>query len=84
MKKSTMQTIQKWGNSLAVRIPGAIARTAHFEVGQTVAVSLQGDAVVLKPTGLQKLTLAQKLGKFDPSIHGGESMATTAIGAEVI
>jgi hypothetical protein len=30
MTKTATLTIQRWGNSLAVRIPAAVARAAHF------------------------------------------------------
>lgn len=76
-------TIQQWGNSLAVRIPSAIARSAHFAVGQPVEVTVQDSGVVVKPVGVPKLTLAQKLALFDPTRHGGEAMVTGLVGAEV-
>ncbi len=84
MSRPATQIIQKWGNSLAVRIPSTVAKSAHLVVGQTVTVSLDGDAVVVSPTGTPRLTLAQKLAQFDPSVHGGEAMATDPIGTEVI
>lgn len=31
MPKTATLTIQQWGNSLAVRIPAAVARSAHFD-----------------------------------------------------
>jgi hypothetical protein len=37
----------------------------------------------MKPIGPRKLTLAEKLERFDPAKHGGEMMATAPIGAEV-
>lgn len=44
-------TVSKWGNSLAVRIPQAIARQAHLSEGDCVALALDGDGViVLRPT----------------------------------
>lgn len=76
-------TIQQWGNSLAVRIPSAIARSAHFAVGQPVEVTVQDLGVMVKPIGAPKLTLAQKLALFDPAQHGGEVMVTGSVGAEV-
>lgn len=76
-------TIQQWGNSLAVRIPSAIARSAHFAVGQPVEVTVQDSGVVVKPVGAPKLTLAQKLALFDPTRHGGEAMVTGLVGAEI-
>ena len=80
MAKTATLTIQQWGNSLAVRIPAAVARSAHFEVGQEVEVTTDEVGVTVKPVGPRKLTLAEKL---DPAIHGGEAMATGHIGAEV-
>ncbi len=38
MSIGTKLTVQQWGNSLAVRIPAAVARTAHFTVGQPVEI----------------------------------------------
>ena len=38
--------------------------------------------VTVKPVGPRKLTLAEKLAKFDPAMRGGEAMATGRIGAE--
>jgi antitoxin MazE len=34
--------------------------------------------------GKPRLTLAQKLALFDPERHGGEVMATTRVGSEVL
>jgi antitoxin MazE len=75
--------IQKWGNSLAVRIPSAVAKQAGFQVGQPVEVSMQDTSVMISSKGKPVLTLAQKLARFDPQRHGGESMETTRVGSEV-
>jgi len=84
MAKTATLTIQQWGNSLAVRLPAAVARSAHFEVGQEVEVTTQEVGVTVKPVGPRKLTLAEKLERFDPAKHGGEAMVTGPIGAEVL
>ncbi|HJW56636.1 MAG TPA: AbrB/MazE/SpoVT family DNA-binding domain-containing protein [Burkholderiaceae bacterium] len=83
MSKAAKLTIQQWGNSLAVRIPSAVARSARFAVGQPVEVTVEDAGVMMKPVGTPKLTLAQKLAMFDPARHGGEAMATGRVGAEV-
>lgn len=83
MRKTAALTIQQWGNSLAVRIPSAIARSAHFVVGQPVEISMNQTGLFVKPIGAPKLTLAQKLAIFDPAKHSGEVMATDRIGVEV-
>lgn len=83
MAKSATLTVQQWGNSLAVRIPAAVARSARFKVGQPVEVSAQDSNVLVRPIGDPKLTLAQKLAAFDSALHGGEAMATDQVGKEV-
>lgn len=83
MAKSAMLTVQRWGNSLAVRIPSAVARSARFRVGQPVEVSAQDSNVLVRAIGEPKLTLAQKLAAFDPALHGGEAMASSPVGNEV-
>ena len=75
--------IQKWGNSLAVRIPAKVARSARLSEGQPVVVAVQDAGVAIKPVGEPKLTLAQKLARFDPKKHRGELMPTDRTGAEV-
>ena len=82
MAKRPTLTVQRWGNSLAVRIPAAVARSARFVVGQPVELHVGEEGVLVKPAGRPKLTLAQKLAVFDPAQHGGEVMATHRVGAE--
>ncbi|MDA8363957.1 MAG: AbrB/MazE/SpoVT family DNA-binding domain-containing protein [Gammaproteobacteria bacterium] len=77
-------TVQQWGNSLAVRIPAAVARAAHFTVGQPVELTAADEGVLVKRAGMPKLTLAQKLAAFDPARHGGEVMVTRPVGTEAM
>lgn len=74
--------IKRWGNSLGVRLPAAVAREAHLRVDQRVRVSVEGEQVVITPVTDASLTLEQRLARFDPVRHGGELMATNTIGAE--
>ena len=80
MSKTAILTVQQWGNSLAIRIPANIARSAHFSLGQPVEVSVDESGVLVTAVGSPKLTLAQKLALFDTAQHGGEAMATGALG----
>ena len=42
--------VSKWGNSLAVRIPQAIAKEAHLSEGDCVALDFDGNgSIVLRP-----------------------------------
>lgn len=82
--KSAELRIQKWGNSLAVRIPSSVARRAGFKAGQQVRVSTRDSSVLVSPIGKPFLSLAQRLALFDPQRHGGEAMVTRRIGREVV
>ncbi len=84
MAKSATLTVQQWGNSLAVRIPAAVARSARFRVGLPVEVSAQDSNILVRAIGDPKLTLAQKLASFDPQLHDGEVMATRPVGKEAL
>lgn len=73
-----------WGNSLAVRIPSAVARQASLLNGQSVTVEAVDGVVIVTPKGrLPQMTLAQKLKQFDPSRHGGELLADRPVGMEI-
>ena len=80
---SVDQTVQEWGNGLAVRITAPVAKAARFTRGLPIKVEVVEGGVLLRTAGKPKLTLAQKLKAYDPVVHGGEIMATGRVGAEV-
>ena len=80
--KSANLTIKQWGNTLAVRIPAAVAKAAQIEINQPIQVIAEKGQVIIKPIGPAKPSLAEKLMRFDPARHGGEAMATRKVGAE--
>lgn len=77
------QTVQEWGNGLAVRIPAPVARAARFARGSPVTVEVVEGGLFVRAIGRPKLTLAQKLKAFDPRIHGGEAVASGRVGTEI-
>jgi len=80
--KEAILSIKQWGNSLGVRLPVAVASEAHLHLDQQVRIRVEGDHVVITPIVDVPMTLEQRLARFDPTRHGGEVMATKAIGAE--
>jgi len=80
--KTATLTVQKWGNSLAIRIPVAIAQSAHFELGTLVKLDAHDGNIMVKALENQKLSLSERLALFDPETHGGESMPLKPIGLE--
>jgi antitoxin MazE len=75
-------SVKQWGNNLGVRLPQAVAREAHFYADQQVRVSVESGRVVIEPLPMAALSLEDRLKRFDPARHGGESMAATPLGAE--
>jgi antitoxin MazE len=59
-------TISKWGNSLSVRIPRAIARQASLAEGDCVKLVLDSDGdIVLRPTQ-RKYELSDLVAQITP------------------
>jgi antitoxin MazE len=82
MTISVEQTVQEWGNGLAVRITAPVAKAARFSRGLPIKVEVVEGGIMLRTAGKPKLSLAQKLKAFNPDMHGGESMAYSPIDAE--
>lgn len=53
--------IQKWGNSLALRIPKPFAEEVHVKQGSIVDLSLVDGKLVVAPPAREKWTLARLL-----------------------
>lgn len=54
-------TVQKWGNSLALRIPSALAKDVHLQQGSVVELQVVEGEMVVKPQKRSKLSLARML-----------------------
>lgn len=65
------QKVQKWGNSLAVRIPKAIAAQVHLEEGTPLTLSVEeGKLVLAKARRRRRHTLEELLDRVtDDNIH---------------
>ena len=62
--------IQKWGNSLALRIPKSFAMEAKVKEGSAVDISLKKGKIVLTPLNEKEYTLEGLLSKVnDQNIH---------------
>ena len=58
--------ITKWGNSLAVRIPRALAEQVQIQEGSDVSLSTSGDIIVITPRKRKKYTLDELLEGMTP------------------
>jgi len=58
--------VRKWGNSLALRIPRALARDIRLRQGSAVEVSLDQGRMVVRPKGTRRPSLARMLKSITP------------------
>lgn len=60
--------IQKWGNSLALRIPSAVARQMRVENGDAVELSIESGALTIRAARPR-----YQLADLVSGIHAGNS-----------
>jgi antitoxin MazE len=58
-----MSTVQKWGNSLGVRIPKAIAEQVNLESGTQVDFDTSGGVLTIRPKRRRRQRLAALLAR---------------------
>jgi antitoxin MazE len=54
-----------------------------LKADQRVRITVEEGRVIITPHGDRPPTLAERLARFDPAVHGGEAMAVTPVGREV-
>jgi antitoxin MazE len=62
--------IQKWGNSLGLRIPKSFAEQAGVEAGSQVDLALEDGELIIRPSRKPKYDLAALLRRVtDGNVH---------------
>lgn len=75
--------VQKWGNSLALRIPSSLAKDVHLHQGSMVEVAVVEGKMVVQPKGQSKLSLSQMLKGITKDNRHSEQDWGHASGQEV-
>jgi antitoxin MazE len=75
--------VQKWGNSLALRIPKSFAAEAGLRANASVELSLVEGALVVQAVTPQPLTLDELLRGITDDNLPSEWDTGTAVGKEV-
>jgi antitoxin MazE len=76
--------IQKWGNSLALRIPKSFAAELHLEQGLLVDVSLLDGKLLVTPLRPPAVTLEKLLEGITPQNLHHEVATGPAVGSEAL
>jgi antitoxin MazE len=66
-----MQTISKWGNSLAIRIPAAAADSVGLSEGSEVEIKVKAGALVVSPTRKRSYDLKELVDQITPENRHG-------------
>ena len=74
--------VQKWGNSLALRIPKPLAIQIGLEPNSPVELSLRGKELVIEPVTPSKLKLDDLLSQVTEHNLHGEVDTGPAVGGE--
>jgi antitoxin MazE len=75
--------VQKWGNSLALRIPKAFALDAQLENDSIVEVSLVDGQIIIKPVPAPTWSLEQLLSGINANNIHHEADTGDAVGNEI-
>jgi antitoxin MazE len=75
--------VQKWGNSLALRIPKSFAAEAGLHPGAAVELSVVDGTLMIRPLEPQPLTLEELLRGVTDDNLPGEWETGPAAGKEV-
>jgi antitoxin MazE len=63
-------TVQKWGNSLALRIPSSVAKDIELRQGSTVELAVENGRMIVKPSKKRRPALADLLkGVTKDNLH---------------
>ncbi|GAB1544310.1 AbrB/MazE/SpoVT family DNA-binding domain-containing protein [Scytonema sp. NUACC21] len=76
-------TVTKWGNSLAVRIPRALAEQVKIQEGTEVTLSISDNSIVITPKRRKKYTLDELLEGMTPENFHSEIDTGVAMGNEI-
>lgn len=60
-------SVQRWGNSLALRIPSAYAAETRISEGSEVELTLKSGALLVRPVLRKRYALADLLKRITPS-----------------
>lgn len=75
-----MQTVvQKWGNSLGIRIPNLLVKEFDLRNGSSVEIEEEEGKIVIKP---QKLTLSMLLNSISDDNQHEEIATGLSVGKE--
>jgi len=75
-------TVRKWGNSLALRLPRAIAAEVRVDEGASVEMRVEKNAIVIRPVRRQRVSLTALLQRVTRDNIHSELVVGPPVGRE--
>jgi antitoxin MazE len=74
-------SIQRWGNSSAIRLPKLILRLAEMSEKDPVQITATPNEIIIRKTNRQHKTIMERLQGFD-DVYVADEFDTTSVGDE--
>ena len=74
--------VQRWGNSLGLRIPRSFAQETSIRAGSVVDIAIEDGHLVIRPIRSKKYALRDLLRTVRPETLHGEISTVVAVGRE--
>jgi len=75
--------IQKWGNSLGLRIPKALAADVQVAEGTRVEMNVENGRLIVAPQREERCSIEDLVARITPENLHGESDTGSPVGREV-
>jgi antitoxin MazE len=82
-ERRTLCSVQKWGNSLTLRIPKAFARGAQLENDSLVEITIVDGRIIITPVQAPRWTLEELLAGINKKNIHHEVDTGSTVGNEV-
>ena len=82
-EKRVQTRIQRWGNSLGLRIPRALALEAGVEAGSEVDLSIRDGELIMRPGSRRKYRLSELLRNVTTKNLHSEVATGAPVGGEI-
>ena len=56
--------LQKWGNSLGIRIPSSILKTLNLKQGDKIIINTEEEKIIITKSKNPKISLAERFKKY--------------------
>jgi antitoxin MazE len=84
MENTMNATIQKWGNSLALRLPKVLADKVHIAEGAQVELVPTAEGLLLKPERKRHYRLSELVAGITPENLHPETDWGPSVGREIV